>query len=69
MGRPTRSPRRTFAVPVAKKKLSSLGVVSDKPSAARVRIEFGNRALGPDEGPVVDVAVMDDFICWEPVAP
>ena len=59
----------TFAVPVGKRKLSFLGVVFDEPVVARVRIEYGNRALGPDEGPGVDVAVMDNFIYGEPVAP
>ena len=49
--------------------LSFLGVVFDEPVVAPVRIVYGNRALGPDEGPGVDVAVMDDFIYGEPVAP
>ena len=59
----------TFAVPIGKRKLSFLGVVFDEPVVARVRIEYGNRALGPDEGRGVDVAVMDNFIYGEPVAP
>ena len=59
----------TYAVPVGRRKLSFLGVVFDEPVVARVRIVYGNRALGPDEGPGVDVAVMDDFIYGEPVAP
>ena len=59
----------TYAVPVGRRKLSFLGVVFDEPVVGRVRIVYGNRALGPDEGPGVDVAVMDDFIYGEPVAP
>lgn len=57
-----------FAVPVGKRKLSFLGVVFAKPVVARVRIEYGNRALGPDESARIDVAVMDNFIYAEPVA-
>ncbi len=58
----------TFSVPVGKRKLSFLGVAFAKPVVARVRIEYGNRALGPDETGGIDVAVMDDFIYGEPVA-
>ena len=57
-----------FAAPVGKKKLSFLGVVFKDPIVARVRIEYGNRALGPDETGAIDVAVMDNFIYGEPVA-
>lgn len=39
-----------------------------EPIAARVRIEYGTVALGPDDSPANDVAVMDDFIFGEPVA-
>ena len=40
-----------------------------KPQVARVRIEYGNGKLGPDESANYDVAVMDDFIYGEPQAP
>jgi hypothetical protein len=56
-----------FGVPVADKGLSFLGVAFDKASVARVRIEYGTVALGPDDGPGADAAVMDDFIYGEPV--
>jgi hypothetical protein len=55
-----------FAAPVARKKLSFLGVVFGSPRIARVRIEYGNGRLGPDESATYDVAVMDDFIYGEP---
>ncbi len=58
----------SFAVPIADKALSFLGVVFDKPVVARVRIEYGTVALGPDDSPTNDVAVMDDFIYGEPQA-
>lgn len=57
-----------FTVPVGKRSLSFLGVVFTKAVVARVRIEYGNRALGPDETGDIDVAVMDNFIYGEPVA-
>jgi hypothetical protein len=56
----------TFDVPVSKNKLSFLGVVFRKAVVARVRIKYGNRALGPADGGRYDVAVMDDFIYGEP---
>ena len=56
----------TYAVPVSKDKLSFLGVVFRRAVVARVRIKYGNRALGPDDGGTNDVAVMDDFIYGEP---
>ena len=58
----------SFAVPVGKRKLSFLGVVFADPIVARVRIEYGNRPLGPDETGGIDVAVMDNFIYGEPIA-
>jgi hypothetical protein len=57
-----------YAVPAGKSRLSFLGVVFKKAIVARVRIEYGNRALGPDEAGGIDVAVMDNFIYGEPVA-
>lgn len=58
----------TYAVPKGRNKLSFLGVVFRNPVVARVRIEYGNAPLGPDDGGTVDVAVMDNFIYGEPVA-
>lgn len=55
-----------FGVPVANNGLSFLGVAFDQPIVARVRIEYGTLALGPDDGPGSDVSVMDDFIYGEP---
>jgi hypothetical protein len=57
-----------FIVPVADNGLSFLGVAFDRPIVARVRIEYGSSALGPDDSPENDVAVMDDFIYGEPQA-
>jgi hypothetical protein len=51
---------------VSKQKLSFLGVVFRRAVVARVRIEYGNTRLGPDDGGKYDVAVMDDFIYGEP---
>jgi hypothetical protein len=56
-----------FTVPVADRGLSFLGVAFEAPVVARVRIEYGSTALGPDDGPTYDVSVMDDFIYGEPV--
>jgi hypothetical protein len=58
----------TYSVPVSKRKLSFLGVVFRRAVVARVRIKYGNRRLGPDDGGRYDVAVMDDFIYGEPRA-
>jgi hypothetical protein len=57
-----------FSAPVSKGGLSFLGVTFPKPVAARVRIEYGNGKLGPNESANYDVAVMDDFIYGEPHA-
>jgi hypothetical protein len=59
-----------YPVPVMNEGFSFLGVVFEKPVVARVRIEYGTRALGPDDNPRrnVDVSVMDDFIFGEPQA-
>lgn len=57
-----------FAVPLSNNGLSFLGVAFDTPIVARVRIEYGTVALGPDDGADNDVAVMDNFIYGEPVA-
>jgi len=56
----------TFEVPTFNNGLSFLGVSFDSPSVSRVRIAYGNAALGPNDGAGVDVAVMDDFIFGTP---
>jgi hypothetical protein len=55
-----------YAVPPRPSGLSFLGVVFKEPIVARVRIEYGSRALGPDDLATYDLAVMDDFIYGEP---
>ena len=55
-----------YAAPVAAGGLSFLGVVFDEPIIAKVRVAYGTAALGPDDGPSYDVAVMDNFIYGEP---
>jgi hypothetical protein len=57
-----------FQVPIADNGLSFLGVAFDQPVVARVRIEYGTVALGPDDSAEQDAAVMDDFIYGEPQA-
>jgi len=57
-----------FNVPVSQDGLSFLGVAYPTPVVSRVRINYGNAALGPDNGGSADVAVMDDFIYGEPYA-
>ena len=58
----------TFATPIYNNGLSFLGVVFPEPVVHRVRIEYGNAALGPDDSGNIDVAVMDDFVFGEPQA-
>jgi hypothetical protein len=58
----------TFATPIANNGLSFLGVAFPEPIVHRVRIAYGTSALGPNDGPDADVAVMDDFIYGEPQA-
>lgn len=55
-------------VPVNNNGFSFLGVVFNGPVVARVRIEYGTTAIGPDDSPSSDVSVMDDFIYGEPQA-
>jgi hypothetical protein len=43
-----------------------LAVLFDSPIVHHIRIEYGNSALGPDDGGAIDVSVMDDFIFAEP---
>jgi len=58
----------TYGVPIADKGVSFLGVAFDSPIVARVKVEYGTVALGPDDSAENDVAVMDDFIYGEPQA-
>jgi hypothetical protein len=55
-----------YATPTQNNGHVFLGVLFDTPIVHRVRIEYGNTALGPDDGGSVDVSVMDDFIYGEP---
>ena len=60
-----------FSVPVggtADGSLSFLGVTFSTEQIARVRIVTGTTALGPSDGPGVDVVVLDDFLYAEPRA-
>ncbi len=57
-----------FATPIANEGLSFLGVAFPTAVVHRVRIAYGNTALGPTDDGAVDVAVMDDFIYGEPQA-
>ena len=56
----------SFTVPIKPRGLSFLGVIFPSPVVARVRIEYGNHALGPNESARINVAVMDNFIYGEP---
>ncbi len=56
----------TYATPTQNNGFVFLGVLFDSPIVHRVRIEYGNSPLGPDDGGSVDVSVMDDFIYGEP---
>jgi hypothetical protein len=58
----------TYSTPLSNNGLSFLGVSFSNPVVRRVRIRYGNSALGPADGGSIDVAVMDDFIYGEPVA-
>jgi hypothetical protein len=57
-----------FKTPISNNGLSFLGVAFPLPVIHRIRIAYGTSALGPDDGPDSDVAVMDDFIYGEPQA-
>jgi hypothetical protein len=48
--------------------LSFFGVLFDAPVIASLRITAGDVAPGPDDGPGLDVVMMDDFIYGEPQA-
>jgi hypothetical protein len=58
-----------FFVPTADNGLSFLGASFGQPIISRVRITLGNTALGPNDGNLVDVVAMDDFIHGEPQTP
>ncbi len=57
-----------YATPVLNNGHVFLGVLFPDAIVYRVRIEYGNTALGPDDGGSVDVSVMDNFIYGEPQA-
>jgi hypothetical protein len=48
---------------------SFFGIVFEKALIARVRIQTGNTAPGPNDGEGTDVVMMDDFIYGEPQDP
>src|SRR5215813_4459340 len=56
------------AVPGAEQSLSFLGVDFGSDIVSRVLITNGNAPLGPNEGPGIDLVVMDDFVYGEPVS-
>ncbi len=56
----------TFSTPVLNNGHVFLGVLFPEAVVHRVRIEYGNSPLGPNDGGSVDVSVMDDFIFGEP---
>ena len=58
----------TYATPVLDKGHVFLGVLFPEAIVHRVRIEYGNSPLGPNDGGSVDVSVMDNFIYGEPQA-
>ena len=55
-----------YGTPVLNEGHVFLAVLFDQPVIHHVRIEYGNAALGPDDGGNIDVSVMDDFIFAEP---
>ncbi|HZV70748.1 MAG TPA: hypothetical protein VFG10_14435 [Saprospiraceae bacterium] len=59
----------TYATPSKNEGFVFLGVLFNSPVVHRVRIEYGNSELGPNDGGSVDVSVMDDFIFGEPQEP
>lgn len=56
----------TFTTPVLNNGHVFLGVLFPEAVVHRVRIEYGNATLGPDDGGGIDVSVMDNFIYGEP---
>lgn len=57
-----------YATPVLNNGHVFLGVLFPDAIVHRVRIEYGNTALGPNDGGNTDVSVMDNFIYGEPQA-
>ena len=57
-----------FVQPGGAQSLSFLGVDFGSDVVSRVEITNGNAALGPNQGPGVDLVVMDDFVYGEPVS-
>jgi len=55
-----------FPIPTSDNGLSFLGVSFERPIVRRIRIEYGNAALGQNDGNGTDVAVMDNFIYGDP---
>lgn len=55
-----------YSTPVLNEGHVFLAVLFDTPVIHHIRIEYGNSALGPNDGGTVDVSVMDDFIFAEP---
>jgi hypothetical protein len=58
----------TYATPVLDNGHVFLGVLFPEAIVHRVRIEYGNSKLGPNDGGNIDVSVMDNFIYGEPQA-
>lgn len=58
----------TYATPVLNNGHVFLGVLFPDAVVHRVRIEYGNSPLGPNDGGNIDVSVMDNFIYGEPQA-
>ena len=58
----------TYATPVLNNGHVFLGVLFPEAVVHRVRIEYGNTPLGPNDGGSTDVSVMDNFIYGEPQA-
>jgi hypothetical protein len=56
----------TYATPVLNNGHVFLGVIFAEAIVHRVRIEYGNTSLGPNDGGGTDVSVMDNFIYGEP---
>lgn len=56
----------TYATPVLNNGHVFLGVLFPNAVVHRVRIEYGNSPLGPNDGGSTDVSVMDNFIYGEP---
>ncbi len=56
----------TYATPILNNGHVFLGVIFKDAVIHRVRIEYGNSKLGPNDGNDIDVSVMDDFIFGEP---